>query len=78
MKTRSGYRKIVVNNVNWQYKVTHLNVVAYSEFGDKLLAKFDDIAKTIEGQECECCGQWVERVTTITPKVISDWINISI
>jgi hypothetical protein len=45
MKTRKGYRKIVVDCIHWQYHITSQNVIAYSEFDKKLVISINNFIK---------------------------------
>lgn len=71
MKSRSGYRKIVVDGISWQYKITKRGICAYCEDGrKKIQRRFDCISVDYN----DGSGDDPIIYSTITPNYIRSWL----
>lgn len=72
MKDRKGYRKIEVDAVKWQYRITQQNVIAYSELDKRLCEHVSDVMN-MNPSDVE--HDQDKRSFRITPENIANWIR---
>lgn len=80
MKQRKGFRRIVVDKINWQYKIGRVNVIAYSEVGTRICDNFSTITGIADynlretEEELSWDGRLIQRYVLL-PSVIEKWIR---